>query len=373
MQVYTFKSKATGKEIRIESKSLYRLYYNWSVSKLRDFLMCPFYFYLNRIIRLHKKSNVDIRPKPPFIFGKIIHEILYRFFSDKMVNGFKSPESLEHIFSGVWFAFSKGESFAGMTPDWPWKAIDFKSENQFWAMRQQGMEICRNFWYKNIHYFKDKDIIRPLVEKGFSDDNFGPNGEFWLYGIIDRIEFLKTNQGLRSYLIDYKSGFTNYTSAYLEKDFQFTFYQWLYSLSWKFGNEYACAPLKGMAIYPLKYIDNHEPLSISELKQVPLRNVNKLSELENIIVDTKNRLENYLNQGDFPINPGNHCQNLCPFEKQCSYYLSKYQNINPRFSKNLGASCEKRKMSDKISLPYRQPQKSKQLSLHFKKNKKKVL
>jgi len=362
MAISMFEIRATGKKIALKDSQLKRLHFNWSVSKLRDLNLCPLHFYFNRIVRLHKNPKAKIMPKPSMVFGKIIHELLYRFFCKKMKNGFKEG-SMERIFSGVWHAFAKGEEFAGLKPDWQWSQIDFQSADQFWWMKEQGKEICRNFFYKNIHYFKDENAIRPLVEFTLTDYNFGHKGNLILSGKIDRLEFVEENDNLKAFLIDYKTGYTNYNLSYLQKDFQFTIYNWLYNLANKSGVEKARVPLKGMAIYPLKEIKNHEKLDLRELKQVPLRSSHEFSALENVIIDAKKRLEEYLKVGDFPANPGGYCQKLCPFEKQCSNSLQNYKEINQRF-KNI-ANIPPR---SKIFLPnIHQNPVTKQLILRFKK------
>lgn len=322
--MYYFKIRATGKEIFLDDRALSKLYYRWSTSKLRDFIMCPLYFYFYWVIGLQREKHFAIMPKPRTVYGTVIHKVLYRFFSKKIKNGYSSPDALANLFSGLWHAFAKGEEFAGFSPDWSWPEIDFDHPNQFWVLKEQGREICKTFWRQNICYFQDQQYIRPEVEISLNDPNFGPKGRFHLTGKIDRLEF-KTDGAC---IIDYKTGNSyHYSEEYLKKDIQFTIYQWLYSLTLR--NGIRKIPLIGMKLYFLKEGEDR-PLNIERLKNVPLRSANEVSAIEKLIVDTQKRLEAYLSGGDFPASPGNHCYYLCPFEAECSVYLRKYR-LNRRF------------------------------------------
>ena len=370
METQSFKIKATGKEIVLSSSEIRRLLREWSVSKLRDFVDCPLHFYFKRIVKVHKNPKMDIRPKPLLILGTVLHTVMHRFFSKKMVNGFKSPKSVSGTFIEMWNGFIKGEDIFGVKREWDWKGIAFKNKKERDIFMGKGILACRNFWHKNIHYFKQKEkYIRPLPEVYFADDYFGPDNQYKLIGKMDRIELIKRDNGdIDAYIIDYKSG-SGYglTSEYLEKDWQFMIYQWLYILHYRMGNiQKSPAPLKGMYIYPLSAIQGEGPLDLNELKRVPLSNANKLSRLEKVIVDAESRLKMYLEYGDFPAHPNAfYCGNICPFEKQCNIYLGKHKQVNARYKK-MDMPFSKTLISSEMLVRTNQKQKSKQMKLKLK-------
>jgi RecB family exonuclease len=321
----TFKIRATGKEINLTDKQLEKLYFNWSVDKVKDFLFCPFYFYLKRIIRLPWKRGVNINPQPLFVFEKVLKEVLARFFAPRMKNGFKSPETMANLFSALWINLARGENFAGLDMDWPWERINFENEGQLEILRQRGMYFCRNFWRQNIHYFRDLSMNRPLVKECFSNYLFVQRKKFQLSAVIDRIEN-PTGSGV--YLIDYQTGLIKRDSYFKENDFSFMAYQWLYSKAFKQRNESAKFPLKGMGIYSLEKINHCQRGSVTDWDKISLKPTgSNLLVLKNSLAEIKRQLEFYLNQGDFPINPGLVCR-MCPFGEQCQRYCEKNSSLS---------------------------------------------
>lgn len=326
MKVYRI--RATGKEISLTEEELNRLYFNWNIDKLENFLACPLSFYFYRVVSLHKNEKVDIRPKPQFVFDLIIQEILYRFFEERMKNGFKEPKSLENLFLGMWNSLTQGKNFAGLKPTWKWKKVDFENKYQFWSMKELGIKLCRDFWHKNIHYFKDDSFQRPLVRVPFVREFSEKNENYRIYEKIDRIDFFRKINN-EAYLINYQIGH-DVCSYYLsKKDHCFSIYQWLYYSAYQLNMKQAPIPLKGMAIYPLTVVNDHNKLSFSELISVSLKNTKDISNFKQLIVEVKEKLEECLENGDFPAYSGSHCKN-CPFKKQCLIYLDKRQSINDR-------------------------------------------
>ena len=126
-----------------------------------------------------------------------------------------------------------------------------------------------------------------------------------------------------------------------------------------------------MYIYPLSAIkaDKQDPLNLTELIEVEMGNPNKMSNIERLVLNAKENLQKCLEQGDFPAYPKfNECGKICPFEKQCSVFLAKHQQVNRRYAK-LGNPIDKEVVSNVLISPLNKLKESKQMSLKFKKTK----
>ena len=331
---------------KLSQKRIKWLLYNWSPYKLNT-MVCKLQFYFRYI---DPRKLYLIRPAASIlVLGSAIHLALELFFSPQMKNGYKSPESFFSVFKSIWQAAINGETWRKR--QWSWQEARFDYENQQWQLFYLAKKILYNFYWKNIPYFWDSNLIKPQTEKVLLDPHFGPQGKYTLYRRVDRLQIWPAEDGrLKAYLIDYKLGAGRRQEMLKGKNLAHIMENWIYKTVEKsFEFPY---PLAGSYIYPLSdpnrpnlfiadlkildvkvKIDDIRPLTEKELKVLEMPSDAQFAALRDVVVNAKEELESALCNQRFVPQPGDHCK-ICQFESDCKELLKNWDGKMPlSFSK----------------------------------------
>lgn len=157
-----------------------------SPSSIKDYLQCPFRFYLKHVLGMNKPSET-LQEWNHMEYGTIIHEVLERMEGNEQILAETSKVALEK---------------------WFYAELDFIIEKQFSTQPALAFQIQRESMRQRLSFFAAVETEDRVENPGWRTIAFEKRFEFFvdgikIRGIIDRID---EHEDGRLRVVDYKTG-----------------------------------------------------------------------------------------------------------------------------------------------------------------------
>lgn len=177
----------------------------WSASQLQAYTRCPFFFLIERVLRLVPLDEAE-ESTSPLEFGSIAHDILERFYTsiiDNVPAGFNDDvrQRLDRIIAVVISEREKDGGWLGIPP--------------LWAVTKTGLaDRIRRYVEWELGYIADTGEVPWRCEHALADADGQPivitgqdvNGSTVHMRLTGRIDRIDRDRKGRSFVLDYKSG-----------------------------------------------------------------------------------------------------------------------------------------------------------------------
>lgn len=221
-----------------------------SYSKISTYIGCPFKYFLKYGL------SVDAPVNPYLAFGKLIHDMLNKFWD----TNYQSAESFAGQFSGIWWKRAKNEAENYQPIEFRWKGQDF-------YFSKRGVKMLTAFFNNHIER-KMQGNMPKLREYKFKLQIANKN----IIGVWDRVdEDIKENGTRISKIHDYKTDAHPPQDA-IEANFIESFQATLYKLAFKsiFGEDalFYFDYLETGKEFPIKFHERPEEFVIKQMNHV---------------------------------------------------------------------------------------------------------
>lgn len=221
---------------------------NLSYSKISTYIGCPFEYFLKYGLGVESKDN------PYLAFGKLIHEMLDKFWD---VN-YQSPDSFAGQFVGIWYKLVNHEMKGH-------REIQFQYPEQSKYMATRGRKMLQRFYLDNIGRKEEGDV--PLLrEYEFKIEITNKS----IVGVFDRVDNPRNGATLRK-IMDYKTDShppKDIDEANFVQSFQFTLYRIAHNMLFNQDAIVHAHYLQNGRIFPIKYHERPEEFVIKQIEHV---------------------------------------------------------------------------------------------------------
>lgn len=221
-----------------------------SYSKISTYIQCPFRYFLKYGLA------VDVPVNPYLAFGKLIHEMLDKFWD----TDYKSAETFAGQFSGIWWKRAKNEMENHPPIEFHWKGQDF-------YFSKRGGKMLTTFFSNHIERKMQGDLPK-LREYKFKLRIAKKD----IVGVLDRVDEKNKDDGIKIFkTYDYKTDAHPPLDA-IEANFIESFQATLYKLAFKaiFGEDtlFSFLYLETGKEFPIKFHERPEEFVIKQMDHV---------------------------------------------------------------------------------------------------------